>query len=136
MNIQTVKFPLFNEHNGRLTVFEQGSTNQKVNFPMARAFSVVANAGSTRGNHAHVRCTQLLICLSGKILLEMSDAEEKQEFLLTPNGQGMLVSPGIWVTQQYQENESVLLVLCDREYEENDYIRDHDEFLSTLKMEP
>ena len=36
----------------------------------------------------------------------------------------------LWNTVQFRQNESVLIVLCDRIYEADDYIRDYSEFLS------
>ena len=38
--------------------------------------------------------------------------------------------PGLWNTVQFRQNESVLIVLCDRIYEADDYIQDYSEFLS------
>ncbi|EMJ92094.1 WxcM-like domain protein [Leptospira alstonii serovar Sichuan str. 79601] len=46
---------------------------------------------------------------------------------------GLLIPPGIWSTQQYLDLGSVLLVLCDRGYEDEDYIRNYDEFLEWVK---
>jgi hypothetical protein len=41
---------------------------------------------------------------------------------------GLLVPPGIWAEEIYEKPHSVLAVLCDRPYEEGDYIRDFEEF--------
>ncbi|EMY76157.1 WxcM-like domain protein [Leptospira weilii serovar Ranarum str. ICFT] len=46
---------------------------------------------------------------------------------------GLLIPPGIWSTQQYLNINSVLLVLCDRGYEAEDYIRNYDKFLEWVK---
>jgi hypothetical protein len=40
-----------------------------------------------------------------------------------------VIPPGIWAEQVYEEENSILMVLCDREYDEGDYIRDFNEFL-------
>ena len=45
----------------------------------------------------------------------------------------LLVPPGLWVEISFKQNQSVLTVLCDRVYEEGDYIRDYAEFLSFRK---
>lgn len=49
---------------------------------------------------------------------------------LEPGGVGILVPPGIWATQEYLDDSSVVIVFCDREFEPGDYIRDYQEFLS------
>jgi len=40
----------------------------------------------------------------------------------------LLIPPGIWAREDYLTDGAVLMVLCDRIYEEGDYIRDYDEF--------
>ena len=40
-----------------------------------------------------------------------------------------LVASNFLTVQTYLEDCSVLLVICDQAYDENDYIRDHGEFL-------
>lgn len=36
----------------------------------------------------------------------------------------------IWATQRYTEPDSQLLVICDQNFDEVDYIRDFEEFMS------
>jgi hypothetical protein len=40
------------------------------------------------------------------------------------------VPPEIWNTVLFREGDSVLAVLCDRPYEEEDYIRKYSDYLS------
>jgi len=47
---------------------------------------------------------------------------------------GLLVPNGIWAEQRYLDSDNVLMVLCDRPYEEHDYIRDYREFLAFRKQ--
>lgn len=54
-------------------------------------------------------------------------------FALDRGELALLVPPGIWVEIDVRQNQSVLIVLCDRPYEEHDYIRDYAEFLSFRK---
>ena len=44
------------------------------------------------------------------------------------NSDGILVPNGVWSEQTYK-SRSILLVLCDRKFEEEDYIRDYVKFL-------
>ena len=43
--------------------------------------------------------------------------------------QGLLVMPGIWRTLDDFSSGSVCLVLASEKYDEEDYIRDYDEYL-------
>ena len=45
---------------------------------------------------------------------------------------GLLVPPGIWASEKYVDNAAVLMVLCDRGYEADDYIRDYNDFKNFL----
>ena len=126
--MQKINFPVFFDPNGVLTVFD-GTGKIGVPFPIARIFTVVADGGSIRGKHAHYRCSQLLVCLSGQILVRCFDGMNTEEVQLEGNGQGILIPPGIWASQEYQKDNSMLMALCDRGYEEEDYIRDYQIFI-------
>lgn len=93
-------------------------------WPAARSFWVRAPHGMMRGKHAHHRCHQFLICLAGRVdVAWWSGDEEGREPLVDP-GEGLMIPPLVWCEQHYLAEENVLLALCDRPYEEDDYIRD------------
>ena len=98
-------------------------------FAIERVFSVRASAGATRGRHAHRQCTQFLTCASGAIEIMCDDGSDRATYLLERPDRGLLVPKGIWAEQTYRTEGAVLLVLCDRAYDEADYIRDYSEFL-------
>jgi len=121
-----IKFPLHIEENGYLSVFEVG---KQVPFPIQRVFTVTAHETDIRGDHAHRKCTQLLVCVHGKIKVSFDDGKSKGVVLLEKMSEGILIPPGVWSIQEYLDRHSVLMVLCDRIYESEDYIRDYEEFL-------
>lgn len=131
--MQKINFPIYDDPNGVLAVFEGAAGSAKVPFSIARVFTVIANKGSVRGDHAHYRCTQLLVCISGAILVTCFDGRVTEKALLESGGEGILIPPGIWATQEYQKDNSVMMVLCDRSYEPEDYIRDSRMFVD-LKL--
>jgi len=122
-------FRIYEDPNGVLCAYE---SEKQVPFCIQRIFTVTANAGDFRGNHAHRRCSQLLVCLAGKILVNCNNGHEDKEYLLDNMGTGLLVPPGIWAQQNYLVNNSLLMVLCDRLYEADDYIHSHSQFKSFL----
>jgi hypothetical protein len=124
-----IKFHRFNEENGCLCVFESG---QLVPFPIKRVFTVAAGKGDIRGQHAHKLCAQILVSISGSIRVKSDNGLEQSISLLEGMGSGLLIPPGIWSSQEYLCNDSVLMVLCDRGYEVDDYIRDYLEFKTFL----
>lgn len=127
--MQKLAFPVYKDPNGVLTVFEGPLGSAKVPFSIARVFTVLANKGDIRGEHAHYRCKQLLVCLSGEILVTCFDGKNTEKLLLANSGEGILIPPKTWAAQEYQKDNSTMMVLCDRVYEPDDYIRDFQTFL-------
>ena len=130
-NNNLIKFPLHIEENGYLSVFEVG---KDIPFNIQRVFTVTALEADIRGEHAHKKCSQLLVCVHGTIKVRWDDGYSKGIVLLEKMSEGFLIQPGVWATQEYLEGHSVLMVLCDRIYEAEDYIRDYNEFLSWVKQ--
>lgn len=120
-----IHFQKHADANGVLCVFESG---QLVPFDIRRVFTVSAAAGDIRGDHAHKRCTQLLVCVSGVIQVTCDDGLVIAEHTLDNVGIGLLVPPGVWAKEKYIVGDAVLMVLCNRGYEAEDYIRDYDDF--------
>tara|TARA_B100001758_G_C18400406_1_gene608631 strand:- start:299 stop:712 length:414 start_codon:yes stop_codon:yes gene_type:complete len=97
-------------------------------FSPIRAFSVSSGKGSTRGNHAHKLCNQFIFCISGSINVKCDDGNNLAKYTLLP-GNGLLVPCGIWASQDYLEENSIINVFCDQPFDERDYIRDYKNFL-------
>jgi len=127
-----INFESHEDSNGVLCVYESG---QSIPFDIRRVFTVSAKAGDTRGDHAHKQCTQLLICVSGKIRVSCDDGVFVSQYILDHMGKGILVPPGIWAQEEYMDDNAVLMVLCNRGYEATDYIRDYKEFKHFVRGE-
>lgn len=121
----TVTFPKYAEGNGAVYVYECG---QGVPFRVERVFNVMARKGDIRGDHAHKKCSQLMVCVVGTIRVICDNGIRKSEHMLTDMNVGLLVPPGVWAQQQYLTDNATLMVLCDRPYEPDDYIRKHADF--------
>jgi dTDP-4-dehydrorhamnose 3,5-epimerase-like enzyme len=131
MNLPTearlVELPRHARADGEVIVAEAAA---QVPFRIERMFALAAPAGTKRGRHAHRLCSQFMICVSGAVEVVCEDGRRKSTFALNRRNQALLVPPGVWNTVEFRQNESVLIVLCDRVYEAHDYIRDYAEFLS------
>jgi dTDP-4-dehydrorhamnose 3,5-epimerase-like enzyme len=132
LNIKKYEFPSIVEkkEQGVLRVFE----SEDVPFTIKRVFTIVnAFRGSQRGQHAHKKCNQLLCCVSGEVNLICDDGNTQIETLLTPSSEAVLVPNGIWAEQKYLKDNTVIISFCDQSYDEQDYIRDYDEYLEWKK---
>ena len=86
-----------------------------------------------RGGHAHHGLEQILVAVAGKITVntEMPDGSKKTFTLESPH-QGVYLPKYSWHIMQYSHN-AVQMCIASMAYEENDYIRDYNEFKS-LKL--
>lgn len=126
-----IHFPKYLDPNGVLCVYESG---QQVPFDIRRIFTVSAMGGDIRGDHAHKQCSQLLVCVSGQIRVVCDDGLAFTYHLLDSMNIGLLVPPGIWAREEYMTDGAVLMVLCDRGYEADDYIRDYNDFKTFIGL--
>jgi dTDP-4-dehydrorhamnose 3,5-epimerase-like enzyme len=102
-----------------------GEFRREIPFQPRRFFMVYeVPARGHRGGHAHKRCHQFLIALSGKMSIQLSDGTRRLKLTLRPRVYGVYVPPGIWLTQSGYTRDGVLLVLASHHYDEADYIRD------------
>ena len=128
-----IDYPKFPEENGQLSVFQIGN---QIPYEIKRVFTILANFGDIRGDHAHIACSQTLICLAGQIKLTCDDGMgNKQTFLLNRASKGVLIPPKIWGIQEYMADQSVLMVICDQIYDPSDYISDYQSFIKFVKAE-
>lgn len=120
-----IQFEVHSNSSGNLCVYE---TDDGVPFDIKRIFTVMAKKNEIRGNHAHKICQQLLVCVSGEIEVICDDGLNQRIYRLSEMGKGLLIPPGIWASEKYINEGSVLMVLCDQAYEKNDYIFNYEEF--------
>ena len=122
-----IQLDFFDQINGSLCVYEKFDN---LHFQIKRVFTVKADKSIVRGHHAHKRCAQILVCLRGSIRVCCDDGQNKSIYNLDRMDRALVIPPLIWASQTYEEDDSILMVLCDHYYEENDYIRNHDQFLT------
>lgn len=130
-NIKKIKLTNINNKKSIITVISKNEIPQ-INFK--RIFFVCNNQNETRGNHAHRKCYQFMFSLLGKIKLICDDGFNKKELTLEPRKNGFLIPPTIWANQQYLTKNSILAVICDRNFEEKDYVRSYEVFKKTYKI--
>jgi dTDP-4-dehydrorhamnose 3,5-epimerase-like enzyme len=129
-DVRAIELPCYRREDGEIVVAEGSS---QVPFAIARMFTLRAPQGATRGQHAHRRCSLLLLCVNGAVDVVNDDSHDKNTFTLDQGNVGLLVPPTIWHSVIFRETNSVLVVLCDRHFQEEDYIREYSDFLAFRK---
>ena len=124
--VKLIELPYHKEINGDLVVAE--GENSVIPFSIKRVFNVRQQKGDIRGRHAHRLCSQLLICTNGAAEVKCDDSRTTEIYVLDKPNFGLFIPPGIWADQKYLENNTILTVLCDRPFEEADYLRNYEDF--------
>ena len=116
------------DRKGNISVVEN---NKDIPFEVKRVYYLYdVPGGESRGAHAHKELSQLIIAASGSFTVTLDDGNVKRTFLLNRPYQGLYIKPGIWRDLDDFSSGSVCLVLASHPYDENDYIRDYEEFIN------
>lgn len=103
--------------------------NDKLPFEIKRIFWTYYTPESiVRGRHAHHETQQILIAVTGRIVVNIETAEGAiQTFVLDNPNQGVYVPPNVWHTMQYSHT-AIQVVMASTMYDEADYIRNYTDF--------
>lgn len=131
MDVKKIEFNKRNNDTGKLT-FVEGKRD--IPFDIKRIYYVYDIAkGERRGFHAHKELEQYLICIHGTCKILLDNGIEKEDVMLDNPSEGLYVGIKMW-HEMYEFTEgAVLLVLASDYYNENDYIRNYDEFIEYIK---
>lgn len=126
-----IDLPKITDPRGNLTVVEG---MKQVPFDIKRTYWVYdVPGGEHRGGHAHKQCHEFIIALSGSFIVTLDNGKKKNSFLLNHPYQGLLVETGMWRTLDDFSSGAVCMVLASEPFDENDYIRDYDDYLEYIK---
>ena len=100
-----------------------------------KRFFVVHGVSSRqiRGQHAHRKCHQFLVCVRGSCRVIADDGRHRQEFLLDTPARGVYVPPKTWGVQYDYSADAALLVFASHVYDPADYVRDYEAFLRLVR---
>ncbi len=124
---RTMALPKVHNRAGNLT-----SMNNRVEVPFdtRRVYYLYdIPCGEQRGGHAHRQLGQILVAVSGSFSVTLDDGHEQRTIFLNSPFQALYIGPGIWRTLENFSSGAVCLVLASHEYDEDDYIREYDQFL-------
>lgn len=126
--VQLVPIPQLEDARGKLTVVEVGGA---LPFLVRRVYWIHGTApGVSRGFHAHKKLRQLFVCVAGSVRVSLFDGSREESIVLGSPAQGLLIRPRLWRELHDFSPDCVLMVFADAEYDEGDYIRDREHFIS------
>jgi dTDP-4-dehydrorhamnose 3,5-epimerase-like enzyme len=128
--LKTFSFDSLGDERGSLFALEG---NKSVPFDIKRVYYIVGTAdGVSRGFHAHRNLKQIVVCVTGSCRFVLDNGRKKEEIILDGPSTGLLIEDLIWREMYDFSPDCVLLVLASEHYDESDYIRDYQEFLTEV----
>lgn len=127
-----VQMPKVKNRAGNITALEN---DIDLPFKVKRVFYLYdIPGGESRGAHAHRECHQFLVAASGSFEVFLDDGKVKRTVMLNQPFKGLHIPPGIWASEINFSSGAICLVLASHGYEENDYIRNYNQFLNFQEL--
>lgn len=125
------RLPLVEDLRGSLSF---GEVTRHIPFEVKRYFLTFGVENKhVRGEHAHKKLRQFLICVHGSCHVVADDGNAREEFVLDSPCAALDVAPLTWLVHYKYSPDAALLVLASDYYDADDYIRDYDEFISAVR---
>lgn len=111
---------------GELSFFE---ANNEIPFDIKRVYYISkVPEGAIRGSHAHKTLKQVLFCPYGRIKVVLENKDKREEIELSDPSIAILIDKPTWREMVWLQKDSVLCVAASDYYDNDDYIRNYDEF--------
>jgi len=89
--------------------------------------------GKDRAHHAHKFSKRVLSAINGSCKAVLFDGKVKREFILNSKTKALFYDKYVWCELSEFENNTIVLVLADTVYDEDDYIRNYEDYFKILK---
>jgi dTDP-4-dehydrorhamnose 3,5-epimerase-like enzyme len=130
--IKTIDFNVLGDERGNLISLEE---NKNIPFEIKRVYYIFGTQKEvSRGFHAHKELKQLAVCIQGDCTILMDDGSVKESIVLDSPSKGLIIDVQQWHEMHDFSEDCILMVLASDYYDEDDYIRDYDEFMRGMNV--
>lgn len=130
MNSKIINLPKIEDRRGNLSVIEKNN----IPFSIKRVYYLYdVPSGAERGGHAHKEQEEFIVSVSGSFDVILNNGEHEESYTLNKPNQGLYVAQKTWRELRNFSSGAVCLVVSSGEFDEDDYIRDFEDFLNYLK---
>lgn len=131
MNIEIIQLPIVEDYRGNLAIIEK----DVVPFEIRRVYYLYdVPSSAKRGGHAHKNQIGMLVALSGSFDVVLKDGKNEQIVTLNKPDKGLLLKTNVWRELENFSSGAVCLVVNSGTFEEEDYIRDFDEYVAYVNQ--
>lgn len=121
-----VDLPKILDNRGNLSFFEN---NNQIPFAIKRVYWIYdVPGGETRGSHGFKEQQEFIIALSGSFDIVLHDGVTEDIFSLNRSYYGLYIPKMYWRRIENFSTNALALIVSDKSYNPNDYIRDFEEF--------
>lgn len=125
-----IELPRFESDKGNLTFIE---AHRHVPFDIRRVYYLYdVPGGAERGGHAHKALHQFVIAMSGSFDFVLDDGRARKRIHFNRSYYGLYIPPMIWREIDNFSSGAVCMVLASEYFDEADYYRTYEEFLSAV----
>lgn len=126
-NVKIIELPKILDPRGNLSFLESGN---HIPFEIKRTYWIYdVPGGEIRGGHAFKEQNEFIIVLSGSLDIVVFNGHEEKKFSLNRSYYGLYIPNGLWRHMENFATNTLALVVSNTSFDENDYIRDKEEFL-------
>ena len=130
-NVKLINLPVYNDPRGNLTFIE---SNNHIPFEIKRVYYLYdVPGGATRAAHGHKALHQLMIAMAGSFDITLDDGKSKKTYTLNRSYYGIYIPPMMWRDLDNFSSGAVCMVLASEYYDEADYYRQYDDFISAVR---
>lgn len=131
MEIKMFDFQKHGDKRGMLVALEE---MKDIPFQIKRVYYMYDTVfGVRRGYHAHKELQQILIAIHGSCKIHLDDGNDTAEVVLDKPYEGLYLNNNVWREMYDFSEDAVLMVLASEYYDENDYIRNYQDFLKFVR---
>ena len=131
MNYKLLNMHVYVDNRGKLVSLEG---NRNIPFEIKRVFWIFDTApNQDRGMHAHKRVEQIIVAMDGGCQFVLDNGEKQEKIWLNRPDVGLYVGKNVWGGMKNFSYGCKLMVLASDYYDEEEYIRNYDEFLKEVR---
>jgi dTDP-4-dehydrorhamnose 3,5-epimerase-like enzyme len=128
-----IELPKVEDVRGNLTFIEE---NRHIPFDIKRVYYLYdVPGGESRGGHAHKQLQQFIIAATGSFDVILDGGSSQERYNLNRSYYGLYIPPMVWREIDNFSSGSVCLVLVSDYFDEEDYIREHDVFMTHVRAQ-